>query len=217
MHLRNCLLLTLVFSLSWPLMLRAQEKLEINVGLSTPGLGEMSDYRFFYIGESYNYDKNLSKMDNETYNSTLYPCFSMEFAYKLAESGFFKRLDFVGYASLHIVDFNDVNMVKKLSSKELALKLDYLFGIRYNIISHDFFKMYSQVLLGGDIRDKSRYWDINDIIGVSAQYTFLGFNFKLGRRESRLGALLELGYGTEYVAMEVPLIPGIRTGLSYKF
>ena len=82
--------------------------------------------------------------------------------------------------------------------------------------------MYSQFMIGTDVVNKFRYWDIvydNFSNGerVTAQFTYLGFNIKLGRRESKLSAVAELGYGSEYAAGYIPLIPGIRTGLSYRF
>lgn len=215
-----------LFAALIPSVIQAQEnrKFEINFGISSPGVAVVStdlsnDYRYY---DSYIYEQDLSAWDIDAYNSVVYPSFSLEFAYKLAESGFFKRLDLVGYVGLHSVAFEDIDIVKGTNNKETAIKLDVLIGIRYNIVKKTYFNMYTQFLLGGDIIRGTRYWDIvddsfSDGKGSTAQLTFLGFNIKLGRRESRLGAMIELGYGTEYAASAIPILPGVRTGLSYKF
>ena len=120
MHLRHCLLLTLAFSLYGPLALKAQEKkgdFEFNIGISTPGLYSIADTEnHHYVGyralDFYPLPSmELSDLNKESYNSTLYPSVSAELAYKLADSGFFKRLSLVGYTGLHVADYQDVNVI----------------------------------------------------------------------------------------------------------
>ena len=166
-------------------------------------------------------DVELSSLEDGAYNSTIYPSVSAEFSYKLADAGFFKRLDLVGFIGYHVVQFEDIDIISNTSTKETTHKVDLLIGVRYNIIKTSYFNMYTQCLAGGYIGGKSRFWsfsDYNDGDGVSTiQLTYLGFRIKLGRRESKLGAMVELGYGSEYAADIIPVIPGVRTGLSYKF
>ena len=229
MSLHRKLLMLAILAAVIPYAVQAQEKqrkLEINVGISTPGMIEMHDSELSglgleYFGDIY-YDRPLSNLDKESYNSTLYPCLSVEAAYKLAEFGFFKRLDLVGFVGLHNVYYEDFDMVNNISSKETATKLDILVGFRYNIIKKTYFNMYSQFLAGGAVGAKSGYWKMmsdkwSDSGSPTMQFTFLGFNVKLGRRESRLGAMVEFGYGSEYASSVLIFIPGVRTGLSYKF
>ena len=45
--------------------------------------------------------------------------------------------------------------------------------------------------------------------------TILGFRFKLGK--SNFGLMTELVYGSEYCASIVPVVPGIRGAISYRF
>lgn len=228
MKLRNCLLLTFVLSLSWPLMIQAQEKrrFEINVGVSTPGLFEMRDTRWYDIGyetfDYYYYDKSLSDLEKSCFRTTIYPCLSVELAYDLAESGFFKRLDLLGFLNYHYADYDEVDIVSKTSTGGTARKLSLLFGVRYDIIKHDSFNMYTQMLMGGCFSDGSPYWDhvYSDVEGeriASLQITFLGFNWRVGGEKSRWGIMFEFGYGHEYGLSELPVFPGIRGGLSYKF
>jgi len=214
-----------------PCWLQAQEKqrkFEINVGISTPGMIEMQDSELSGLGFEnfddyrYYYDRPLSDLDKESYKSTLYPCLSVETAYKLADSGFFKRLDLVGFVGLHNVFYEDFDMVNNTNSKETATKLDILVGFRYNIVKKTYFNMYTQFLAGGAVGAKSGYWKMmsekwSEGGSPTMQFTFLGFNVKLGRRESRLGAMVELGFGSEYAVSNLFIIPGVRTGLSYKF
>ena len=49
MHLRYCFLI-LAISLLRPLAVQAQGKIEINVGVSTPGVDELIDTKFFDMG-----------------------------------------------------------------------------------------------------------------------------------------------------------------------
>lgn len=234
MHLRNCLLFTLVLSLFGPLALKAQEKkgdFEFNVGISTPGLYSIADteghrgdlhggidfYHLDYLG--------LSDLNKESYNSTLYPSVSVELAYRLADAGFFKRLSLVGYAGLHVADYQDVNVVYGTKdNREIAVKMDCLFGVRYHIIEHSCFNMYTQAFLGKEIRNDCAYWDITgDVVNrgslgekdIRWHFTFLGFRFN--PKNSNVGFLTELGYGSEYCILSIPVIPGIRVGASYKF
>ena len=228
MSLHKRLMFAVLLAVGIPHWVQAQDKqrkFEINVGISTPGMIEMQDSELSGLGiEHFDYysDKPLSNLDKESYNSTLYPCLSVEAAYKLAESGFFKRLDLVGFLGLHNVCFEDIDIVNNISHKETATKLDILVGIRYNIIKKTYFNMYTQFLAGGAVGAKSGYWKMmsdkwSEVGSPTLQFTFLGFNVKLGLRESRLGAMVEFGYGSEYALSELFLIPGLRTGLSYKF
>ena len=114
MHLRHCLLFTLAFSLLRPLAVQAQEKFEINVGVSTPGLDELMDTRWSDLGlESfgYNYYESLSELKKTCFKSTIYPSVSAELSYDLAESGFFKRLDLLGFLSYHSADYIYISVV----------------------------------------------------------------------------------------------------------
>ena len=212
------------FALALPFCVKAQDgRLEINAGFSTPGLASVIDrdswdpFPYYYTYR----DVELSSLEDGAYNSTIYPSVSAEFSYKLADAGFFKRLDLVGFIGYHVVQFEDIDIISNTSTKETTHKADLLIGVRYNIIKTSYFNMYTQCLAGGYIGGKSRFWsfsDYNDGDGVSTiQLTYLGFRIKLGRRESKLGAMVELGYGSEYAADIIPVIPGVRTGLSYKF
>ena len=118
MHLRNCLLFALVLSLFGPLALKAQEKkgdFEFNIGISTPGLYSIADtegHRDRHTIDFYPLDPlELSDLNKESYNSTLYPSVSAEFSYRLADAGLFKCLSLVGYAGLHVADYQDVNVI----------------------------------------------------------------------------------------------------------
>ena len=223
MHLRNCLLLSLGFLLSWPMTIRAQEKFEINVGISTPGIDEMRDTRWYYLGtESFeNYhDVPLNDLE-ESFNTTLFPCYSLEFSYDLAESGFFKRLDLVGIVSYHSAIMEEFDIINNTSTKETARKVDLLIGLRYIVFQTEKLGMYAQLLAGGDFRNSSAYWDYiysdyEDNPPTTMQLT-LGFNRKLGGPDSKWSFMTELGYGTEYALSIIPIFPGIRMGLSYKF
>ena len=228
MSLYRKLLMLAILAVFIPGMIGAQDmqrRLEINVGISTPGMTEMQDSELSGLGfEHFDYysDRPLSDLDKESYKSTLYPCLSVETAYKLADSGFFKRLDLVGFVGLHNVFYEDFDMVNNINSKETATKLDILVGFRYNIVKKTYFNMYTQFLAGGAVGVKSGYWKMmsekwSEGGSPTMQFTFLGFNVKLGRRESRLGAMVELGFGSEYAVSNLFIIPGVRTGLSYKF
>lgn len=233
MHLRNYLLLTLGFLLSWPMSIRAQEKkgdIDFNIGISTPGLYSIADteghrgdlhggidfYHVDYLG--------LSDLNKESYNSTLYPSVSVELAYRLADAGFFKRLSVVGYTGLHVADYQDVNVIYGTKDdREFAVKMDCLLGVRYHIFDRPQLSMYTQAFLGGEIRNDCAYWDITgDVVNrgslgekdIRWHFTFLGFRFK--PRNSNVGFLTELGYGSEYCLLSIPIIPGIRVGASFK-
>ena len=228
MLLHRKLLMLAILAVFIPNLIGAQEKqrkFEINVGVSTPGMIELQDTKLFNIGledfGDYNYNKPLSTLDKDIYTHTADPCYSVEMAYKLAESGFFKRLDLVGLFSLHTALYEKLDIVNQTTTeKETARKLGILIGIRYNILKKDRFNMYTQFLSGGDIRDKSRFWDDmserwSDGGSPTMQFTFLGFNWS---GKSGLGVLGEIGFGSEYaLGLIFPFFPGVRAGMSYKF
>ena len=234
MHLRYCLLFTLAFSLFGPLALKAQEKkgdIEFNIGISTPGLYSIADtenkrnsvpgvLNLYSLGSW-----SLSDLSKESYNSTLYPSVSAELAYRLADAGFFKRLSLVGYAGLHVAGYQDVNVVYGTkSSKETAVKIDCLLGVRYHIFDRPQLSMYTQAFLGKEIRNNCDYWDITgDVVNrgslgekdIRWHFTFLGF--RLHPQNSNVGFLIELGYGSEYCLGSIPVFPGVRGGASFNF
>lgn len=231
MHLRNCLLLTFALLTAWPFTAQGQEKkgdIDFNIGISTPGFYSLADYDFFKAPREmyyYNYTNDLGGLQTESYNSTLYPSFSAEITYKLADSGFFKRLSLAAYTGFHMADYQNIDIVSdSKSDKERAVKLDLLLGIRYHIINGRYFNMYTQAFIGGEIRNDCNYWEItgntmytgalgeNDI---RWHLTILGFRFKLG--QSHIGLMTELGYGSEYSISIVPVAPGIRGAVSYRF
>ena len=238
MHLLKRLLIVLLFATLIPTGIRAQEKkkFEISVGISTPGLYALTDkdaatdgnerYDFYLDGPRLHYpeEKQLVYFDLESYRSTLYPSISVELSYKLAETGFFKRLSLAGMLGYHMVGFENFDPVTKQSKKETALRLDFLMGARLRIIDRPHFCMYSQAFLGKDFRNDCEYWTIaNEFIRdgheekVDYQVTFLGFQVDLGK-ESNLGFVAEFGYGYEYSLSQLfVFIPGIRAGVSYKF
>ena len=234
MHLRNCLLFTLAFSLFSPLALKAQEKkgdFEFNIGISTPGLYSIADTENHRDGggntlDFYPIDKlGLSDLSKESYNSTLYPSVSAELAYKLADSGFFKRLSLVGYTGLHVADYQDVNVIHGTKdNREYAVKMDFMLGLRYHIFDRPQLSMYTQAFLGGEIRNDCAYWDLTgDVVNrgslgekdIRWHLTFLGFRFR--PINSNIGFITELGYGSEYCLISIPVIPGVRIGASYLF
>lgn len=238
MSLLKRLLIFILFAALIPVGMKAQEnkKFEINVGISTPGLYALTDkdaatggnerYDFYVDGPLPHYpeEKQLVYFDLESYRSTLYPSISVELSYKLAETGFFKRLSLVGMLGYHMVGFENFNPVTRQSRKETALRLDYLMGARLRIIDRSHFCMYSQAFLGKDFRNDCEYWTIaNEFMRegheerVDYQVTFLGFQVDLGK-ESNLGLVTEFGYGYEYSLSQLfVFIPGIRAGVSYKF
>jgi hypothetical protein len=238
MSLLKRLLIFILFAALIPVGMKAQEnkKFEINVGISTPGLYALMDkdaatggnerYDFYVDGPLPHYpeEKQLVYFDLESYRSTLYPSISVELSYKLAETGFFKRLSLVGMLGYHMVGFENFNPVTRQSRKETALRLDYLMGARLRIIDRSHFCMYSQAFLGKDFRNDCEYWTIaNEFMRegheerVDYQVTFLGFQVDLGK-ESNLGLVTEFGYGYEYSLSQLfVFIPGIRAGVSYKF
>ena len=222
MHLRNSLLLTLALLLLRPLAVNSQEKFEISVGITSQGVAQITT-DWGGTGSYYYRINSLTALESETYISKFYPGCSVQFAYKLAESGFFKKMNLLGYAGFQSVGFREADVVTRYKGNmETAMRASFLVGLRYNHFQKTWFNMYSQFMIGTDVVNKCRYWDIvydNFSNGqrVTAQFTYLGFNIKLGRRESKLSAVAELGYGSEYAANFIPLIPGIRTGLSYRF
>lgn len=223
MHLRNCLFLTLALLILRPLAVNSKERFEINFGISTPGMYESKNTRFEYLGAEsfYDYhDEPLSDLE-EPYNITVYPFYSIEFSYDLAESGFFKRLDLVGFVSYHSAKFEEIDIINNTSIMETARKVNILIGLRYDIFKKEDSNMYAQILSGGGISNSSGYWDyiysdMDDGSHTTMQLT-LGFNRRLGGEDSKWGLMTEFGYGSEFSAGKLPLIPGIRMGLSYKF
>lgn len=222
MHLRNCLLFALVLSLFGPLAVQAQEKFEINVGVSHPGLAQIAtdNNHYYYYSD---YSNSLTDLEGETYKSFHYPALSVEFAYKLADSGFFKKLDLLGYLGFQAHGYQEVDVISNTSTnRETAIRASILIGLRYNYYKKTRSDLYSQFLLGTDAVNKCHYWDIvydnfSGGVRTAAQVTFIGFNIKLGPASSKFNAMVELGYGSEYASNIIPLIPGVRTGLSYKF
>ena len=234
MHLRICLLLTFAFSLFGPLALKAQEKkgdFEFNIGISTPGLYSIADtenkrysapgvLNFYALG-----DWTLSDLSKESYNSTLFPSVSAEISYRLADAGFFKRLSVVGYTGLHVAYYQDVNVVYGTKdTKEFAIKMDCLLGVRYHIVDGTRCCMYTQAFLGKEIRNGCDYWDVTGNVvnrgelgerDICWHLTFLGFRFK--PKNGNVGFMTELGYGSEYCLGSIPVFPGVRIGASYLF
>lgn len=242
MHLQNTLRVATLLVLITPCTAYAQDKqhrLEINAGISSPGLHcradrDIIDFEIPYeyeedgqiITHNYYSDKQLHDIYLESYRSWLYPSLSVEFSYKLADSGFTKRMSLIGMFGFHMVDFEDDDLATRNVTKEKSYKIDYLIGFRVYVIKSLYFDMYSQLLAGGEIRDKSQYWNITakrldeynvELNGLAFQLTYLGFRAKIGKRNSRLGVYVELGHGTEYSTSKFGLIPGVRTGVSYLF
>ena len=225
------MLLTFAFSLLQPLAAQAQEMkgdIDFNIGISSPGFYSLADIDALKVPQDmyyYNYTNDLGGLQTESYNSTLYPSISAEITYKLADSGFFKRLSIAGYVGFHMVDYQNVDIVTdSKSDKETATKLDLLLGIRYHILNGRYFNMYTQAFLGGEIRNDCKYWDITgDMMykgylgenNIRWHMTILGFRFKLG--QSHIGLMTELGWGSEYCSSIIPIIPGFRGAVSYRF
>ena len=109
---------------------RAQDRFEISVGLSTPGLYAW-ERTGIVVGENIERDiykyKSLANIYKESYKSHYYPGFSVQMAYKLPEYGFTKRLSIVGYAGLDVAVFENYDLVSNsFLYKENARKLDFL-------------------------------------------------------------------------------------------
>lgn len=225
---------TLMLALIIPFALQAQEKFQINVGISTPGMYSLTDVDVFTEGQGrYEFrgssshvpeERQLISFDQESYKSTLYPSISVNIVYRLSESGFFKRLSLLGYLGYHKVDFENYNPVTKQSKKETARRLDYLVGVRVRMLDRPNICIYSQALVGKDFRNDCEYWTIaNEFLRdgheekIDWQVTFIGCQFDFGKT-SHWGLFGELGYGYEYALSQVfILVPGFRTGFSYKF
>jgi len=212
----------LIFVSFIPSWLSAQRRLEISAGISTPGfhvwekgvvIGEQVGIRDDYS------DKTLANMEQDAYKSSYKPGYSIQAAYKLADHGFTKRMSVLGYAGLSMVDFEKIDYLSSKSLySETALKFDVLVGIRYHIVTKDFFMMYTQALVGGHFYDESRYWTCNSFLRkdpVTVQVTFLGFRFQSS--QGRFCFLTELGTGSEYGLENLIIIPGVRLGLGYTF
>ena len=227
MSLRGRILI-LLFAALIPVGIVAQEKkgdIDFNIGISTPGVYSLADIDLFEPVYSY-YDymnkDNLGDLQTNSYNSNIYPSVSAEITYKLADSGFFKRLSLAGYVGFHMADYQKIDIATdSKGNMETAMKLDLLLGIRYNIINARYFNMYTQAFIGGEIKNGCKYWDvvadevyINDG-NIRGHLTFLGFRFKMG--QSNWGLMTELGYGSEYCSSYIFAIPGIRGAVSYRF
>ena len=230
MYIRNLLLFGLTFSLLRPIAVQAQEKFEINVGISNPGLYSLADRDIFGEGGRYEFrglrehvpeERQLASFDLETYNSVFYPSISANIVYKLADSGFFKRLSAVGFLGYHMVGFENFDPVTKHSNKETAVKLDYLLGIRIRLVDKENFCLYSQLLAGNDFRNDCEYWTIaHEFVGsvdrMDYQVTFIGGQFDFGKN-SQWGVFGEYGFGYEYAISRIFIFPGMRAGVTYKF
>ena len=217
-----------VFALFIPFVAQAQDgRLEINAGISTGGAYMLTDYDLETSGRSIlkRSDGILNNLKDESYDSKVYPSVSAEIAYRLSDDGTLSRLSVVGMAGLHIADYEPKNIVSGSYGKQTAIKADALLGVRFRIMETSHLTMYSQAMAGIDFRNGSDYWTVtgnthsqssNELV---YQLTFLGFRVKLGRRNSHLGFITELGYGSEYVlSKEMALLsPGMRAGISYRF
>lgn len=214
-----------VFAIIIQYMAQAQDgRLDINAAISTGGTYMLTDWRF---DESPTINKRsdgiLNNLTEESYNSLVYPSPSVEIAYRISDSGSIRRLYVVGMAGLHIADYQPKNIINGSYGKQTAIKADVLLGVRFRIMETSHLTMYSQALAGVDFRNDCDYWKVTgNTHGQSRnelayQLTFLGFRVKLGRRTSHLGFMTELGYGSEYALGEIPIIPGIRAGISYRF
>ena len=235
MSLHRILIRAIILAAGFPCWIQAQGKFEVNFGISTPGYYSLTDWdlasndndRLDWYAPSYYYngpeEKQLTYYDQQSYKSTLYPSVSVEMSYKLAESGFFKRLSLVGMIGYHMVGFENYNPVTRQSNKETAMRLDYLMGVRLRIIDTKHFCMYTQFLGGKDFRNDCEYWTIaNEFLRdgheeqVDWQVTFLGFRVGFGKG-ANWGIMTELGHGYEYSISQIFIFPGIRAGVSYKF
>ena len=233
MIMNRLFLKTLMLTLAIPFALQAQEKFEINVGISNPGMYSLTDvdlftdengrYEFNDVRNPKPKERQLTSFDQESYKSTLYPSISANIVYRLSESGFFKRLSLVGYLGYHKVDFENYNPVTKQSKKETARRLDYLVGVRVRMLDRPNFCIYSQAMFGKDFRNDSEYWTIaNEFLRdgreekMDFQVTYIGCQVDLGKK-SHWGLFAELGHGYEYAISQIFIFPGMRGGVSYKF
>ena len=219
MKLSKTIIALTFFSLFTP-WINAQQRFEISAGVSSPGFHTWEKGAALnnsYFPEDYKFNK-LSDMDGFAYRSTYYPGFSIQAAYKLPDHGFTKKLSILAYAGLNTAGFEKFDyLTNKSLYSETAFKFDLMAGIRLHLITKDHFMMYTQAMVGLQIKDKSHYWDYNHYIAkdpVAIQMTFLGFRFK---SDSGLCYLAELGTGSEYEFSGMLLIPGVRIGLGYTF
>ena len=216
-----------VFAFFIPFVAQAQDgRFEINAGISTAGSYMLTDYDFTLDDYDSKFsDGVLNHLKEESYYSKVYPSVSAEIAYRLSDDGTLSRLSVVGMAGLHIADYEPKNIVSGSYGKQTAIKADALLGVRFRIVETSHLTMYSQAMAGIDFRNGSDYWTVtgnthsqssNELV---YQLTFLGFRVKLGRRNSHLGFITELGYGSEYVLSKkmALLSPGMRAGISYRF
>lgn len=210
------------FVASIPTLINAQQRFEISAGISSPGYHSWEKFGGpnFGVSDSYNHEyefHSFSNMESHAYKSRYYPGLSIQAAYKLPDNGFTKRLSALAYVGLHTVDFDKIDYLTNQSLySEMALKLDILFGVRFHIVTKEHFMMYSQVLLGGYIKDKSLYWEYNEYF----RYNPLPFNITiLGFRTQYPNGFCwqaEFGEG-EYSVYGLVLIPGVRFGFGYTF
>ena len=219
--MRKIILFATAFA--FPLFANAQDgRFEFNAGISTPGYYALADWDFTASSPGVRWSYDLEDLTEESYNSTLYPSFSVEMAYRLSDSGMMERFSVVGMAGFHIAYYEHRNIVDPYSDKQTAMKADVLLGMRFRLFETSHLTMYSQAMVGTDFKNSSDYWNVtNDILNNGGkqlvyQLTFVGFRVKLGRRTSHLGVMTELGYGSEYVMSKMVLLPGIRAGISYR-
>ena len=216
-----------VFAFFIPFVAQAQDgRFEINAGISTAGSYMLTDYDFTLDDYDSKFsDGVLNHLKEESYYSKVYPSVSVEMAYRLSDDGKLSRLSAVGMAGVHVADYERKSMISGSYGKQTAFKADVLLGLRFRILEKSHLTMYSQAMAGIDFRNGSDYWTVtgnthsqssNELV---YQLTFLGFRVKLGRRNSHLGFITELGYGSEYVlSKEMALLsPGMRAGISYRF
>ena len=214
-------IIALSFVSLFPSWINAQSRFEISAGVSTPGFHTWEKGIILNgvasVPEEYRFNK-LSDMDGYAYRSTYYPGFSIQAAYKLPDHGFTKRLSVLAYAGLNTAGFEKFDyLTNKSLYSETAFKFDLMAGVRLHMVTREHFMMYTQALVGLQIKDKSQYWDYNNYIAqdpTAVQITFLGFRFK---SDNGLCYQVELGTGSEYEFGRMVLIPGVRLGFGYTF
>lgn len=218
------MLFALVLSLFFPLTMRAQDRFEINAGISTAGNYALADWDFNDpVNKEKRSDGVLNNLTEESYNSTLYPSLSIEMAYRLSDSGILEHISLVGMAGYHKAVYEPKRMIDNFYDKQTAIKADVLLGVRVRIVDTSHLTVYSQAMVGMDFKNDSDYWTVtNNALNdgrkeLVYQITFAGFRVKLGRETSHWGVMTELGYGSEYVmSKNMVLLPGIRAGISYR-
>lgn len=202
-------------------IVNAQERNNINIGVSTPGVIPLSDWNH----SSFNVP-NLQSVDFNSRDMVLMPAYSVELSHMLDDEGFFKRLSLVGNAGFGMFQFDKRDLASHaVTSSETVSYFILLAGIRYRYFDARRLHGYGQFMMGGYIRDNSDYWkryDSDVAVGpegehIAIQLTFLGLQWDL-LKDHRLSVVGELGYGTEYALTTLfPLIPGLRLGIGYNF